>query len=101
MAPLSPDQQLRKRLNEFPEIIASGFSVREGLTGTGVTILKSRTYFGSWRVTGRMLVWVAANMGEANYVVETVDDAVRHTLLLMLRNLETTRAVTTARALAS
>ena len=81
-APL--DQQLRQSLLDIPEISASGFSVREGLTGAGVTILKGKTYFGSWRVTAGTLVWVSSNMGEANHFVDTVDEAVRHTLLLIL-----------------
>ena len=85
-APL--DRQLRNSLTEIPEIIASGFSVREGLTGSGVTIFKGRTYFGSWRVTAGTLVWVSSNLGEANYLADTVDEAARHTMLLILRNLQ-------------
>ena len=86
---------------DIPEIVASGFSVREGLTGAGVTILKGRTYFGSWRVTAGTLVFVSSSMGDANYFVESVDEAVRHTLLLILRNLEKSGRVRSARAMAS
>lgn len=95
------DQQLRKSLMDIPEIVASGFSVREGLTGAGVTILKGRTYFGSWRVTAGTLVFVSSSMGDANYFVESVDEAVRHTLLLILRSLEKSGRVRSARAMAS
>jgi hypothetical protein len=93
------DHQLRKCLIDIPEISASGFSVREGLSGAGVTVLKGRSYFGSWRVTGDSLVWVSSNMGEANHFVDSVDEAVRHTLLLILRSLETSsRSRTPVRA---
>ncbi len=95
------DQQLRKSLMDIPEIVASGFSVREGLTGAGVTILKGRTYFGSWRVTAGTLVFVSSSMGDANYFVESVDEAVRHTLLLILRSLQQSGRVRSARAMAS
>lgn len=95
------DQQLRKSLMNIPEIVASGFSVREGLTGAGVTILKGRTYFGSWRVTAGTLVFVSSSMGDANYFVESVDEAVRHTLLLILRSLQHSGHVRSARAMAS
>ena len=86
---------------DIPEIVASGFSVREGLTGAGVTILKGRTYFGSWRVTAGTLVFVSSSMGDANYFVESVDEAVRHTLLLILRSLQQSGRVRSARAMAS
>jgi hypothetical protein len=92
------DQQLRKALVEIPEIIASGFSVREGLTGAGVTILKGRTYFGSWRVTAGTLVFVSSSMNDANYFVDSVDEAVRHTLLMILRSLEQSSRVRAVRA---
>jgi hypothetical protein len=83
------DRELLAALSEIPEVALSGFTVREGLAGTGVTILKGRNYFGSWRVASETLVWVHANLSEPNHTVETVDEAVRHTLLLILRNLET------------
>lgn len=95
------DQQLRKSLMDIPEIVASGFSVREGLTGAGVTILKGRTYFGSWRVTAGTLVFVSSSMGEANFFVSSVEEAVRHTLLLILRSLEQSSRMRPARAMAS
>ncbi|HPG88928.1 MAG TPA: hypothetical protein PLD46_04700 [Hyphomicrobium sp.] len=88
MLSVSLDRQLHMALLEIPEIAAAGFSVREGLTGAGVTVLKGRTYFGSWRETASTLVWVSSNIGDPNYFVDTVDEALRHTLLLILRNLE-------------
>lgn len=88
MLAVSLDHQLHQTLLDIPEIAASGFSVRAGLTGSGVTILKGRSYFGSWRVTADTLVWVSSNMADANRFVETVDGAVRHTLLMILRDLE-------------
>lgn len=88
MASESLDKQLHQALADIPEVGASGFAVREGLTGAGVTVLKGRAYFGSWRVTAGTLVWVSANMAEPNHFVATVDEALRHTLLLILRNLE-------------
>lgn len=87
---VSLDHQLRVSLMEIPEIAGSGFSVREGLTGAGVTLLKGRTYFGSWRVTAGALVFVSAKMGEANYHASTADAAVRHTMLMILKDLRET-----------
>ena len=85
----TPDRELLTALAEIREVALSGFTVREGLADTGVTVLKGRNYFGSWRVASGALVWVHANLSEPNHTVETVDEAVRHTLLLILRNLET------------
>lgn len=85
------DRQLLQQLSEIEEIPLSGFTVREGLTGAGVTILKGRNYFGSWRITAGSLVWVHANLSEPNHFEQNVDDAVRYTLLLILRNLEMMR----------
>jgi hypothetical protein len=86
----TPDRELLSALSEIPEVTLGGFTVREGLAGTGVTVLKGRNYFGSWRLAAGELVWVHANLAEPNYTVESVGEAVRHTLLLILRNLETT-----------
>ena len=97
VAPL--DRQLKERLLDIPEISLSGFQAREGLTGAGVTVLRGRTYFGSWRVTAGTLVWVNASIGEQDHFVENVDEAVRHTLLLILKNLQNTRSVRPARAM--
>lgn len=69
----------------------SGFSARAGLTGSGITVLMGRTFFGSWRVTGGELVWTHAQSGGASYFAKSVDDAVRHTMLLILRMLESRR----------
>lgn len=95
------DRQLLERLLDIPEVALSSFSIREGLTGAGVTILKGRSYFGSWRVTAGTLVWVHAKVGEDNQYMKSVDEAVRYTLLLILRNLETTRTACPPRAVAS
>ena len=100
MSQTALDFQLLENLAEIPELGLSGFSVREGLTGAGVTVLKGRTYFGSWRVTAGSLVWVYANVSEQNHFVQSVDEAVRHTLLIILRNLENTRALRQPRAMA-
>lgn len=88
MSSVPLDQQLHQALLEIPEIGSAGFVVREGLTGAGVTVLKGRTYFGSWRVTAGTLVWVSSNMSDPNHFVDSLDEAVRHTLLLILRSLE-------------
>lgn len=84
----SSDQQLRIELMRIPEIVAAGFSVREGLSGGGVTILKGRTYFGSWRQSMGHLVWISANTSEPHQPVSTVEEAMRQTLLMILRNLQ-------------
>ena len=88
MLSVSPDQELHKALLDIPEIGSAGFAVREGLTGAGVTVLRGRTYFGSWRVTAGTLVWVSSNMTDPNHFVDSVDEAVRYTLLMILRSLE-------------
>lgn len=72
----------------------SGFSVREGLAGTGVTVLKGRNYFGSWRATVRgELVWTFADLSEPGQTVKSVDEALRHTLLLILASIAKTYGV--------
>jgi hypothetical protein len=86
----TPDSELLSQLLEIPEIGLCGFTVREGLAG-GVTVLKDDNYFGSWRVSAGELVWVHANLAEPSRFVPSVDEAVRYTLLLILRNLETGR----------
>jgi hypothetical protein len=80
--------ELRSQLSEIPEVGLTGFTAREGLTG-GVTILRRGNYFGSWRVSAGELVWVHANLSEPSHFVASVDEAVRYTLLLILRNIET------------
>ncbi len=85
-APL--DRELLEQLADIPEVSLSGFSVREGLAGTGVTVLKGRDYFGSWRRVDTQLVWVPANLTDPGHIVETVDEAVRQTLLMILKSLE-------------
>lgn len=98
MKPVSLDQSLHDALANIPELGMSGFAVREGLTGAGVTILKGRIYFGSWRVTAGTLVWVYANVGAPNHFVQSIDEAVRHTMLLILQSLQTTHMLRTVRA---
>lgn len=91
MAPLNPRQieaEVLNRLMDVPEVQLSGFSVRPGLTGSGVTLMKGRGFFGSWRVTAGTLVWSYAHAGGTNYFAHSVDDAVRHTMLLILRHLQ-------------
>jgi hypothetical protein len=100
MTSATPDRDLLQQLASIPEVALSGFSVREGLSGTGVTVLKGRNYFGSWRAVDRQLVWVPANLTEPGHIVETVDEAVRHTLLLILKSIEMTRTKS-PRAIAS
>lgn len=82
------DRQLLDRLSQISEIEAAGFSARAGLTGSGVTVLNGRTYFGSWRMTGGCLVWNYASANAQNHFEETVEGAVRHTLIAILKNLE-------------
>ena len=82
------DGELLSQLSEIPEVGLTGFTAREGLAG-GVTILRRGNYFGSWRVSAGELVWVHANLSEPSQFVASVDEAVRYTLLLILRNIET------------
>lgn len=89
----SLDSELLTRLFEIPEVALSGFTARKGLTGSGTTILKGRTYFGSWRVTAGSLAWVSAVPGEANHFEDTVDDALRYTMLRILSDLQETRSL--------
>jgi len=88
----APNNELLDRLKDIPEIELSGFSVREGLSGSGVTMLRGTNYFGSWRAVGNELVWMHANLAQPTHAVETVDEAVHYSLLLILRNLETGQA---------
>lgn len=97
----TPDRELLQQLSDIPEVALSGFSVREGLAGTGVTILKGRNYFGSWRLAGDELIWSFADLLEPCRAVPSVDEAVRYTLLLILRDIQTTAAKPQSRALAS
>ncbi len=96
MSSPSPDRVLLEKLLDIPEVAASGFSVREGLTGAGVTVLKGRTYYGSWRVTAGTLCWIHASPGCENVFVTNVDDAVRQTLLTILHSLEGDRELRAA-----
>jgi hypothetical protein len=100
MSPYALDQQLRAQLLDIPEIATSGFAVREGLTGAGVTILKGRAYFGSWRATQGQLVFVSANMNEPHHFVDSPGAAARYTLLLILKSLQISKNVRPAQALA-
>ena len=80
---------LLKQLEQLPELEMSGFSVRPGLTGAGVTVLQGRTFFGSWRVTCGTLVWTFAGAKLTSYFAKTIDDATRHTMFVVLQRLQT------------
>lgn len=82
------DGELLSQLSEIPEVGLTGFTAREGLAG-GVTILRRGNYFGSWRISAGELVWVLADLSEPSHFVTSVDEAVRYTLLLILRSIET------------
>jgi hypothetical protein len=82
------DRELLRRLSDIPEIALCGFGSREGLAGTGVTVFKGRNYFGSWRATEQELLWTYADLAQPGYAAQSVDEAVRYTLLLILRNLD-------------
>jgi hypothetical protein len=88
------DAELLRQLMNMSEVRLSGFSVREGLAGTGVTVLKGENYFGSWRATANgELVWTFADLAEPGSTVATVDEALRYTLLLILASIAKTRNV--------
>ena len=87
------EQQILERLTAIPELALSGFSARAGLTGAGVALLKGRTYYGAWRMTAGALVWTYASISGTPYFAPSVDDAVRHTMMMVLRSLETTRTL--------
>lgn len=86
--PRQIEAEVLNRLMELPEVQLSGFSARAGLTGSGVTLMRGRSFFGSWRVTAGTLVWSYAHAGGNSYFTQSVDDAVRHTMLLILQNLQ-------------
>ena len=94
--PRQIEAEVLNRLLSLPEVEQSGFSARAGLTGSGVTVLNGRSFFGSWRVTAGTLVWTYAHSGGTNYFAHSMDDAVRHTLLLILRSLEAQRMMRVA-----
>jgi hypothetical protein len=82
------DRELLEQLSNIPEIELSGFSVREGLSGSGVTVLRGDSYFGSWRVSAGQFIWLHADLSKPCHTEESIGDALRYTLLLILRNLE-------------
>lgn len=86
------EQQLLERLAEIPELAQSGFQVRAGLTGAGVTLLRGRSYFGAWRNSFGSLVWTYSSSGDSSYFAASIEDATRYTMLVVLRSLETSRA---------
>lgn len=88
MEPIALDRDLLERLDLIPEVALSGFTVRVGLAGTGVTLLRGTTYIGSWRATDDELIWAPANLSDPNRTMPTVDEAVRFSLLLILQNIE-------------
>ena len=101
MLKVSLDRQLLDQLMEIPEVAAAGFSARTGLTGSGVTVLNGRTYFGSWRVAGDSLAWISSSAYDDDQFVHTVDEALRHTLLLILKYLQAVHFVCAPQAVAS
>jgi hypothetical protein len=82
------DRELLEQLSSIPEIELSGFSVREGLSGSGVTVLRGDSYFGSWRVSAGQFIWLHADLSRPCHIEESIGDALRYTLLLILRNLQ-------------
>jgi hypothetical protein len=89
MAPKRPlDHELLSRLLDLPEIARSGFSVRSGFTGDGMTVLRGAHYVGSWRERNGMLQWTGADTRSTASIVPTVDDALKLTLMMILRHLE-------------
>ena len=82
------ESALLEQLDTLPELGLSGFSARPGLTGAGVTVLQGRTFFGSWRVTCGTLVWTYAGANSTSHFAKSIDDAVRHTMLVILRKLQ-------------
>ncbi len=82
------ESTLLQRLETLQELDLSGFSARPGLTGSGVTVLQGRNFFGSWRVTCGTLVWTFAGASLTSYFAKSVDDAARYTMLVILRRLQ-------------
>ena len=82
------ESALLERLEKLKELELSGFSVRPGLTGAGVTVLQGRIFFGSWRVTCGTLVWTFAGAESTSYFAKSVDNAARHTMLVVLQRLQ-------------
>ena len=87
------EKTLLEKLNEIPELPASGFSARAGLTGSGVTLLKGRSYFGAWRTSYGAFVWTYANTSEQPYRAASLEDAILHTMRMVLRVLETSKGL--------
>jgi hypothetical protein len=86
-----PDSELLRQLLDIPEVGLCSFKAREGLAGTGVTMLKGQDYFGSWRTApGGDLVWTSADLSQTERAFSSVDEAVRYTLLLILRDIQVT-----------
>lgn len=85
------EKRLIEQLNNIPEFGASGFVVRAGLTGNGVTLLKGRSYFGAWRKTCGYLVWTYANNANAPFQSASLEDAIRHTMKMILFALEASK----------
>jgi hypothetical protein len=94
------DRQLLERLSCIAEVNMSGFSVRLGLTGAGVSVMRGMTFFGSWRVRDDVFVWVPAKGGGNVRIADSVDEATRTTMLLILMALQAEAARTAPEALA-
>ncbi|MGE0054880.1 MAG: hypothetical protein AB7S74_11780 [Hyphomicrobium sp.] len=89
--PRKLEADVLRGLMRLPEFELSGFTARAGLTGCDVTVLKDRSFFGSWRASERTLTWTYANGGGSVYFAQTVEQAIRHTMLMVLRSLEAQR----------
>ena len=86
---VTPDSELLRQLSDIPEVGFCGFTAREGLAGTGVTLLKGRDYFGSWRPSPNGdLIWASADLTQPERVAASADEALRYTLLLILRDIQ-------------
>ncbi len=92
------EKTLLEKLNSLPELSASGFVARAGLTGNGVTLLKGRSYFGAWRRTYSAFVWTYANISEDPYHAASLDDAILHTMKMVLSALQTSKVLRGAAA---
>lgn len=92
------ESALLEQLDKLQELELSGFSVRPGLTGAGVTVLHGRNFFGSWRVTCGTLVWTFAGAGSTSYFATSVEDAARHTMFVLLQRMQALAAPRERRA---
>lgn len=85
---LPMDMQLFGALARVPEVRASGFTVSSGLSGRGVTLIHRGQYCGSWRMHKSCLQWISADPRVSDALAGSVEDAMRMTLMMVLRQLE-------------